>query len=131
MAFSAAFLPHHDFVLAHGTPCLGILVSDDCAIDDAFGVDRQRADPRGRLLFAAVTEATQLEIQALEDLPAFDRFPLPADARFAGGIAELRRVFMLDARAVKTDPGDRVVLESTSTEAPLLRGSLFAPAMRS
>jgi len=94
-------------LLAHGLPTHAIVLSDDCDIEEAFG--RGGAPPRGRLLFAAVTELPESVIGRLGREEPFDRFPLPKEDPWAGGAVELRRLFMVDVRAVNPDPGARAV----------------------
>jgi hypothetical protein len=103
------------FVLAHGLPCDAVLVSDDCAIDEALGVGRQ-GRKQGRLLFAALKQATASEVQALVDLPSFDRFPLPQRGTVGPAVAELKQLFMVDIRDV--DPATRTatLAESMASE---------------
>ena len=89
-----------DFLLAHGTACDAVLLTDDCAIRTMLnqqtptsGHAGQPTKRRisGRFLFAAISK----QAGATE---TFGRFSLPADALYPGGTVELRRVFMFDAR---------------------------------
>jgi hypothetical protein len=101
MGYSPQFKTREDFVLAHGRRCDAVLISENCSIDDALGVDRQRAKPRGRLLFAPVSPQQETEITHLDQNRAFDRFPLIPRDGYVGGIVELRRLFMVDIRDVE------------------------------
>jgi hypothetical protein len=105
-----------DFLLAHGIACPAVLLTAACSIDDALGVDRNH-DKQGRLLFGAIRLAEKAAIDAVEQTEPYDRFPLPADARFHGGILDLRRLFMVDVRDVSEKPVDRVA--SLTDEAAL------------
>jgi hypothetical protein len=89
-------------------PLRAILISDSCAVDTALGDERGRR-PQGRLLFAPIVSATKAQITKLEETGVFGRFPLPAadEPPFAGGVAELRDCFMVDARDVRRD--DRIL----------------------
>jgi hypothetical protein len=70
-----------DFLLAHGSPCRAVLLSEACAIDDALGVGRPSSRLQGRLLFARLLDADENEIRDLKQRPAFDRFPLARSRR--------------------------------------------------
>lgn len=100
LAFSGALpqKPEHDHLLAHGRHCRAVLVTDDCAIESAYG--RDGAEPRGRLLFAAVRDASDADAEELAQTPSFDRFPLPAEQPHVEtpGIVDLKRLFMVDVR---------------------------------
>lgn len=83
-------------------PLRAILLSDSCTVDTALGTERGRR-AQGRLLFAPIVPATEPQIVKLQTRRVFGRFPLPKDTdrHFAGGVAELRDCFMVDARAVR------------------------------
>ncbi|MDQ6884229.1 MAG: hypothetical protein M3077_08355 [Candidatus Dormibacteraeota bacterium] len=81
-------------------------------------MDRNR-DKRGRLLFGAIRLAEKAAIDAIEETEPYDRFPLPADVRFEGGILDLRRLFMVDVRDVSEDPADRVASLTDETALQL------------
>lgn len=92
--------------LAHASPGLAqvprraILLSDTCAALTALAQDREGRSPSGRLLFASVRgvgEETWERLRGLE-WPDYGRCPLPACAGFEHQVAELRHLFMVDAR---------------------------------
>ena len=94
-----------DALLAHGLPTHAIVLSDECDIEEVFG---RGGTPKGRLLFAAVSERETSEINAVAEHEPFDRFALPAGGDWPGGVAELRRVFMVDVRAIDPEKTPRV-----------------------
>jgi hypothetical protein len=88
-----------NYVLAHGVHQQAVVLSDDCLIATALGRDGAGPTSR-RLLFAPIVDATADEVEELAG-GNFGRFPLPADDHVADHrIADLRRCFMVDARAV-------------------------------
>jgi hypothetical protein len=94
-----------DALLAHGLPTHAIVLSDECDIEEVFG---RGGKPKGRLLFASVSERPVAEINAVALQEPFDRFALPASEGWPGGVAELRRVFMVDVRAIDLENTPRV-----------------------
>jgi len=62
---------------------------------------------QGRLLFGAVRTSGEAEIRDVQDSEPYDRFALPAETRFSGGILDLRRLFMVDVRDVYEARADR------------------------
>lgn len=101
-----------NFALAHGLPHPSICLSDDCLILSALG--RGERDPSGRLLFAPVVSCGSDDLAKLEEAPTYGRFALPGDGVHGqDAIAELRRCFMVDARAVHSTLPDLVVLSTT------------------
>jgi hypothetical protein len=101
-----------------------VLITDNCAVDTALGQDRKNTEPKGRLLFAPVTEASQEDI----DPASFGRFGMPGwEGHLPAGIAELRRCFMVDARDVAAHKGDRVAsLGAAAAEDLELRWNAYA-----
>lgn len=92
-----------ELILAHGRPAQAVILSDDCEIESVL-VRRGR----GRVLFAAVGPWPE-DGAAAEDLmrtTAFYRHPLRPDGAYAGGVVDLRRLFMVDARAISASDRD-------------------------
>ncbi len=122
-AYANAY-PGRQWVLARGELGLGILISDNCLVDTALGQDRGNAPPKGRLLFAPVTEIP------VRDLPlkTFGRFALPRwDGVWEAASAELRRCFMVDARDVAGNRDKRrVSLGAETAEQLEIRWSAYA-----
>ncbi|MCC6222252.1 MAG: hypothetical protein IT201_02030 [Thermoleophilia bacterium] len=79
------------YVLAEGTACRAIVLSDDCEIETWL----LRKGGQGRLLVAAVSA---WDPGAGER--NFRRHPLPPDGDFPGGVVELGRFFAVQARAL-------------------------------
>lgn len=125
-----AYLPQstqQDFILAHGLSCRAVVISDDCAIDDALGVDRERQEMRGRVLFAAVYDATEEEVKGVEQTKPFDRFGLKGEGAVAPGIVELRKVFMVDIHDVHDSLDQRIATLDDDLSGQLaVRWSAFA-----
>lgn len=96
-----------NFLLAHGLSTHAVVISDDCDIEEAFG--REGAEPRGRLLFAAVAESKKEQIEEVQRREPFNRFALPGNDQWQGGIVDLKRLFMVDVRAIPTAPEARAV----------------------
>jgi hypothetical protein len=94
-AYSDRFTGRRAFVLGHGAPHRAVLITDNCVVDTALGQDRGGAGPRGRLLFAPITAASDADLKT----QTFGRFVLPQEGQMSAGIAE-RRCFMVDARDV-------------------------------
>lgn len=88
-------------------PIRAILLSDSCAIDTALGVERDGRRVHGRLLFAPIVPASDLQLESLTNRPIFGRFPMLKNGRLSGAVAELRHCFMVDARDVRKE--DRIV----------------------
>lgn len=89
--------PNQELVLAHGRPAQAVILSDDCEIESAM--ERRGA---GRLLFAAVGPWPKDvdEAERVRRTSAYFRHPLPPEPPYPGGVVDLRRLFMVDARAV-------------------------------
>jgi hypothetical protein len=90
------------WVLAHGQPTAVVLISDDCSIDDALGIDRDRR-PQGRLLFASLERIEKSTYDDLIAMPAFDRLPISAHSGTGFEWVDLSRQFMVDVRDVDLD----------------------------
>jgi hypothetical protein len=89
---------------SHDLPGRAVLLSDDCHIPTAYGHRPDRTQARGRLLFAIVIPADGDEIREVARSANFGRFALPAaELLVEGGIAELRRTFLVRARDVHPD----------------------------
>jgi hypothetical protein len=116
LIYGNQFASNRPYVLAHGAPFRSILISDSCLVDTVLGQDRgEEAEPRGRLLFAPITEQAAAEGQM-----SAGRFRLPAwRDRLAAGIAELRRCFMVDARDVAGNVDRRVAGLADESSAQL------------
>ncbi len=110
-AFSASFREDRAYVLGHGAPHRAILITDDCVVDTALGQGREDGKPKGRLLFAPISPATESDLKT----QAFGRFALPASGKMRDGVVELRKCFMVDARDVADHINARV-----ATLAPCL-----------
>ena len=112
-----------DVVLAHGRsgrerqgrenvetmrlPGRAVLLSDDCHIPTAYGRRPDRSEARGRLMFAPIVSVDEEELAKVAAGTTFSRFALPAEGRLPeGGVAELRRTFLIAAADV--DPGTRL-----------------------
>lgn len=88
----------------HDLPGRAVLLSDDCHVPTAYGHRRDRSPARGRLLFAIVIPASGDEIREVARSANFGRFALRAHELLTeGGIAELRRTFLVRARDVHPD----------------------------
>lgn len=88
-----------NYVLAHGTQSDAVVLSDDCLIATVLGRD-EGGPTRRRILFAPLVDATEDEVDVLEE-QSFGRFPLRADEHHAQHhIVDLRRCFSIDARDV-------------------------------
>jgi hypothetical protein len=129
LAFSARYPGNRHYVLGRGGPFRAILITDNCAVDTALdqrhdASDDPPAKPKGRLLFAPLTEADA----DVTDIPTFGRFLLPpCPGRFGAHIAELRRCFMVDARDVAEHKDSRVAsLDDDLAEALEVRWNAFA-----
>lgn len=87
-----------DLLLAHGRPCQAVVLSDDCEIESIL----VRKKGQGRLLFAAIMPWTEEPARAESNLHsgAFYRHPLAPGPGYSGGLVEMRRLFMVDGRAV-------------------------------
>lgn len=145
--YSGSIPVNADVVLAHGRsgretdgrgrpeslrlPGRAILISDDCHILTAYGDrpgrehDRLRA--RGRLMFAPIYGASDEAIEKVRAGATFGRFALPAHRLLGGmgGIAELRRTFLVAARAA--DPQDRIAsLDDAARRRLEMRWNAFA-----
>jgi hypothetical protein len=102
--------------LAHASPGLAeaprraILLSDTCAALTALAQDREGRSPSGRLLFASVRDVGEQTWERLRELewPDYGRCPLPACAGFEHQVAELRHLFMVDARRLVEHLGRRI-----------------------
>lgn len=96
--------PNQDLLLAHGRPCQAVVLADDCEIESII----LRKDQSGRLLFAAVGPWPEDsdEVERVLASEAFFRHPLRPAAGYPGGVVDLRRLFMIDARAI--DAAQRV-----------------------
>lgn len=93
---------------SYDLPGRAILVSDDCHIPTAYGNRPDRSEARGRLMFASVVPADEESVAAVESGASYGRFALPPDELFPeGAVAELRRTFLVAAKAV--DPDHRLV----------------------
>jgi len=97
-----------DYLFAHGTECLAVLLTDPCTIDDVLGVDREKKEVRGRFLFAALMPGSEAEIRQLIETPTFNRFPFPPERPLSGGIASFQKLFMVDARDLSDPTQHRV-----------------------
>jgi hypothetical protein len=113
-----------DYVLAHGSTCRALLLSDDCAIETCL----VRKGGRSRLIFAAV-EPWPTEPDAVNkalDYVGFQRHPLqPADG-FDGGIVQLVRLFAVSGTALVNDAGRLVCLEPDARAKLEQRWAAFA-----
>jgi hypothetical protein len=97
-----------DLVLAHGRRwSRAVVLSDDCALEEIFvrEDDRSRSKVQGRIMFAPISDADEKDLDQVAESRPYDRFALPSAQGWAGGIAEFRRPFTVDARDV--DVNDR------------------------
>jgi hypothetical protein len=93
----------HTFLL----PGRAVLLSDDCHIPTAYGDRPDRSEARGRLMFAPIVDVDKDELAKVAEGSTFGRFALPANTPLpGGGVAELRRTFLVVAEAV--DPKQRL-----------------------
>ena len=81
-----------DFVLAHGKRERAVLLTDNCTISTIFGYDRDKPRGTGSLMFAPVRD----EPDQIAKVAASRPF------NAGGGVVDVRRVFMVDARATST-----------------------------
>jgi hypothetical protein len=123
-AYAAAFPGARPFVLGRGGPHRSVLITDNCAVDTALGQGRVDPKPKGRLLFAPLIEAEGNELQT----ESFGRFPMPRlPDVLPAGIAELRRCFMVDSRAVAQHVDYRVAsLGEVAAEALEIRWNAYS-----
>lgn len=123
LAYSPSFGRNREYVLAHGARCQAILITDNCVIDTALGRDGAARGPRGRLLFAPILPMPAED----RSTNAFGRFPIPEAPDVEGGIAELRRCFMVDARDVADNAGARLAsMASELAEELEIRWNAYA-----
>lgn len=131
MTPEAPFRTDKDFLLAHGTSCRAVLLSDDCEIETCL----VRKEGKSRLVFAAVSPwPVDAEAAAkAASLKTFRRHPLQPDHGFEGGVVELYRLFAVSGQALlKTDGrvglGDeaRAALEQRWAAFATRRGPLVA-----
>lgn len=131
-----------DVVLAHGRsgrerqgrenvetmrlPGRAVLLSDDCHIPTAYGKRPDRSEARGRLMFAPIVSVDEEALAKVAAGTTFARFALPAEGRLPeGGVAELRRTFLIAAADV--DPGTRLAsLDEEGRDELEKRWSAFA-----
>lgn len=100
-------------------PGRAILLSDDCHVPTAYGDRPGRSRARGRLLFAPIVSVDEDELAKVAEGTTFARFALPREGLLPdGGVAELRRTFLVAATAVEPaarlaslDEGGRKALE--------------------
>ena len=107
-------------------PGQALLVSDDCHIPTAYGDRPDRSGARGRLMFAPIVPVDEDELRAVAEGSSYSRFALPAAGRISQpSVAELKRVFQVNARAV--DPEDRIgALDDDSRQQLEKRWAAFA-----
>ena len=119
---SAPGQPDKDFLLAHGTSCRAIVLSDDCEIESCL----VRRGGRGRLVFAAVEPWPSASIAVGVRTSNFRRHPLePADG-FEGGIAEFFRLFAVTGQALLGASGRIICLEEEARALLEQRWAAFA-----
>jgi hypothetical protein len=84
-------LSHADEALGSGNPRLAIVLTDDCELETL----QIRRETSGRVLLAAIRQASDDEIASAQKRRTYRRFVLPPDQAlgFAGGIVELQRIF--------------------------------------
>ncbi|MHB1244353.1 MAG: hypothetical protein ACYC1P_13285 [Gaiellaceae bacterium] len=93
----------HDFVLSHGDHARAIMLTDNCTISNLYGYDRSRARRSGRLVLAAVRDATEDEMRKSIEKPTFSRFGLEPSGFFNGGIVDLRKLVVVEKRDLAAD----------------------------
>jgi hypothetical protein len=131
LAYSATYAGDRQYVLGRGGPFRAILMTDNCAVDTALGqrlgstdVEVPQAKPKGRLLFAPLTDAKPEEVETA----TFGRFPIPEEPEFRPAqIAELRRCFMVDSRDIAEHRNARIARLSEALADDLeVRWNAFA-----
>ncbi len=125
VVYGPQFTRKAEYVLAHGAPYRAILITDNCAVDTALGQGRGGSRPKGRLLFAPIVDAPEQDMTTGN----YGRFPMPAwrDRLPGTAIAELRRCFMVDARAVAGHKDARIAsLTLGARDALELRWNAYA-----
>jgi hypothetical protein len=114
--------PDRDFLLAHGTSCRAIVLSDDCEIESCL----VRRGGRGRLVFAALerwpTGSTAADVRT----SSFRRHPLEPGDGFEGGIAEFFRLFAVTGHALLAASGRIICLEDDARALLEQRWAAFA-----
>lgn len=124
MSYAPVFA-NKQWVLAHGVLSTAILITDNCSVDTALGRDRgEQFKPKGRLLFAPVSAIKTADLP----LKTFGRCALPEwKGKWEAGAVELRRCFMVDARDIATNQGQRKASLAPEVAADLeIKWSAFA-----
>ncbi len=100
---------------------LALLISDSCLTATALAQGRAKRSPGGRLLFAPVSQIDPDEWERLRQEPDFERFPLPPEEAqgLTALVAELRHVFMVDAKHLAAHLDSRLLSLAPATAESL------------